>query len=269
MFINLVSRWPLVIIVLATCFVTSPLLLRAADLYAILIGDCLTEDIREASNLDLTNMFAEIDKIAQSGGYQLHVKTLNCQRPCARKVVRALKALHPTEDDVVIFYYSGHGYRTSASNQWPNLSFAIERVGLSFSDVIQVISEKKAGFSLILADCCNWPIPRDNAPSEIKIKSVQAILDEGVRRNYCRLFGELKGVVAIASSRAGQPSYCTADGSFYSMCFVKALQKSVSADQISDWNEILRFAARELQGMLQPFSLAQDPVLSLKIQPRK
>lgn len=82
-------------------------------------------------------------------------------------VERALNKLRPTKNDMVIFYYSGHGFH---NKKMPDKIFPffdlrdpakplffneLETQTLNVQDIYETITKKGARFNLVLSDCCN------------------------------------------------------------------------------------------------------------------
>jgi len=73
--------------------------------------------------------------------------------------------LKPAPDDIVVFYYTGHGFRYSLDiSQYPRMSFRINGAGilaqnnLAVEDVYNRILKKGARVNIVLTDCCNEDI---------------------------------------------------------------------------------------------------------------
>lgn len=242
--------------------------LAAADFHAILIGDCYSKDIRQASKVDLEMMEKEVKAIARSGKFNLNMTVFHYEKPIASEILKAIKNLNPVKNDLVLFYFSGHGYRTSSSgtSPWPNLDFPIENCGIELKDIINILKEKNAALSIIIADCCNWKVPEQAAPPILKGQLSNMKFSKYKINNYRKLFCKTNGIIATVSAKAGQPSYCTSAGSFYTFSFLNALQQVLEREEAQvSWSAIFDYAYQEMGMRLQRHNLRQDPVVYRKI----
>ena len=81
-----------------------------------------------------------------------------------------LTSEQPTTDDIVVFYYSGHGFRDSTDgSKYPRMWLKtsddkdVETNNLQLEEVYNRIVKTGAGVNLVLADCCNTTNAGDNA----------------------------------------------------------------------------------------------------------
>ncbi len=245
------------------CLIYSFHQLGAADFHVILVGDALSMDILQATKSDVEKIKNEVQIIAKSGNYKLKLTVFYDKKPIAADVLQAIKNLQPKPDDLVLFYFSGHGYRTplNGDDPWPNLDFPFEHKGICFKGIIELIKEKKAGLSIILADCCNWKIPQQTAPPILK-SHPSFVTSKQKRLNYRSLFCATSGVIAIASARAGKPSYCTIQGSFYTNSFLTSLQEVVGRQKSEvNWSAVFDGAYGEMKTVLDRYNLEQEAVV--------
>lgn len=252
-------------------FACSFLSVEAADFHVILVGDALSTDIFHATKSDIKKIRNEVRTIAKGGKYKLKLTVFYKKKPMAADVLQAIKDLQPNENDLVLFYFSGHGYRTPANGDdpWPNLDFPFENKGICLKGIIDLIKEKNAGLSLILADCCNWKISQQGSPLILKGPGSEpgVISARQKRINYRSLFCGTHGVIAIASARAGKPSYCTIQGSFYTNAFLASLQEVITYDKSQvNWSLVFDGAQEKMKAILDRYQLEQSAVVFTNIQ---
>lgn len=242
----------------------TPQTLCAAELYAFFVGDFHSLDIQQASRTDLKNMHEEAQRIAKYGNYKLKASFYAEEKKTGSKLLKALKKLAPQKEDMVLFYFSGHGYRPSKGykNAWPYLDFPSEKHGMSYNDVINHIANLNPGFTLLIADCCNWTIPYGlGNPPLLKGCIPKSASEKQVKKNYKKLFCDSKGVIAIAGAQAGQASYCKSYGSFYTLSFLTGLHEVIQRQTDVSWQSILSIAENNLTDRLLPYNLKQTPVV--------
>jgi hypothetical protein len=133
----------------------------------------------------------DVAALLRSAGYS--VTTLARQSDAAHDPVRSsvIKSLHGIcaeagPDDLVLFYFSGHGY-TKESEDYLQLQDAELRV----SALIDAVATSRARQHVLILDACRTP--RDKGPTE------RELLLENLRSS--------EGVAALASSARGLPSW--------------------------------------------------------------
>ncbi len=85
-------------------------------------------------------------------------------------VEKALDELKPAPNDIIVFYYSGHGFRKPKDGRQfpymdlrPKVDDTYMVNSLNVEDVYTSIRKKGARFNLVLTDCCNTNVESINA----------------------------------------------------------------------------------------------------------
>lgn len=151
-------------------------------------------------------------------------------------VLNKLKKLKPQRNDIVVFYYSGHGFRTKQkTGKYPMLDLRSTvkqdylKESLTVDTVLQLIKAKGARMNLILSDCCNWdpekPLPFVNADPQVR--AVNAVWDADKSR---ALFLNPKriSIIGIAADVNQLAVSNKKYGSFFFMYFRDALATEIS-----------------------------------------
>lgn len=224
--------------------------LYAKTLHAILVADTV-HDIRFASMTDLARWHKEINVIAKHTNMALKEKVFRDCEFRSNHLASYLKNLQVAPDDTVVFYFSGHGYRTEdKKTRWPFLTFELYKPGLDLQWIVDTIREKKPKFALVLADCCNNYVERDynNAGRDIRVDLRNWM---PCYEGYERLFSDAKGCVVIASSSEGQFSYGSVHGGLYTQCFFTSLNHEI-ASQSPSWKQLLQRAYNYISRVQNP-----------------
>jgi hypothetical protein len=228
--------------------------LEAASLHAIIVADTTDESIGDSTAVDLSKVKRQISTIARHTDLQIHEVVLKGFDVKPAALLDALHSLEFEEDDVVVFYYSGHGFRTESKegNPWPNLYFSLVGEGIDLSYVREVLEEKHPRFLLVMADVCNSFVPDDFAPPLI-FKILGDLPDqELVKANYRSLFLETEGTLLISSSTVGEYSWGTLKGGVFTIAFLQNLQAAVKEADHPDWEIILQRSHQDVSEMQHP-----------------
>jgi len=168
----------------------------AANLHAILICDTHAVDLEEGIKQDCRHVQKELNKIAKLTGLTLSMQLIKGKDVNALFLDR-VKTLKTGPDDVVVFYYSGHGTRfKSQKDPWPYFDFEYDDPNaLSLLGVTKELMKTKARLILSIADCCNdfhdeELLPRKLSPCEVQ--------------GYKKLFLEARGIYIASSAKPGE-----------------------------------------------------------------
>ena len=228
--------------------------LEAATLHTLIVCDITAEDISDSVESDFENMQAEVCKIANYTQMDLNLTCLLGVEATPRNVMDAMTGLVIDPDDVVIFYFSGHGYRTysKVENFWPNLFFCSVFKGLDFDWVIKELKNKQPRFVMAIADCCNIYYPEHYAPLLPYDAKVMSKSFKKIQRNYRKLFLEYEGAVLIAGAKEGKQSWSYPWGGIFTNAFLKSLKKEVESSKYPDWQNIVDRAGYKVQEWQTP-----------------
>ena len=191
---------------------------------------------------------------------------------CRTNLESALNNLSCGKDDIVIFYYSGHGGRSPKETKdpfpWMQLVVDPYRTAwnasqyYSLSQVLKRIEAKQPRLSIVLGDLCNSlsnAIPQKDVP-EMKgaTKISKAPCDF-----YKDLFLKVKGSIISSSSRPGETSAAFSDGGAFTICFTEALQIMVSNNMEPDWETLLEGTKIRTSKVTQG---KQNPIYEARLQ---
>ncbi len=250
------------------CAWTAPC--QAATLHAIVICDTLDETIGKGVCRNLNNFHYELERIADYADLELSEEIFSGDDYDAVQIFDYVHALEVESDDVVVYYHSSHGYRTSMMEEcWPALFFGWENQALRLSDVVDVIKQKPQRFALVMADVCNNFVPDEHAP-EFYCKQTDLWdylsgwwdSDDTVKRdNYKHLFRDFHGTIVSCGAQPGQYSWINLyTGSFFTNSVLSSLREC-TRELCTDWESIFSLAVTKTVGLSQsyPGVTRQDP----------
>ncbi len=223
-------------IVLMLCLLPLPASAGPGTLYVILVADT-DSNIGMGVKVDLNNMRDEVNAVIANTGLTKEIMVFAGSEATIDNVVAAVENLWVGSNDVILFYYSGHGKASDRSGtKWPDLTF--DGAALSFGWVVNTLKSKGARFVLGLADSCNnydldsYGARGPKGGFEFSLK----------RANYEKLFLESKGFVFATSSQPGEISCLNSNyGSRFTNDFRQQLYAQLGAD-MPKWDGLQSYA---------------------------
>lgn len=214
-------------------------ILFAKTLHAILVADTV-HDISSVTRPDLRRWQKEVRSITKNTSMILREKIFHGADFNKEKIKNYLKNLKVEKSDSVIFYFSGHGYRTmQKKTQWPFLTFEYYKPGLDVHWIASTIRIKKPQFALIMADCCNNFMENGMFGKETKNILINLKQVPPQVSGYAHLFCNAKGCIVVSSCSQGQFSYGSHFGGLYTQCFFTSLNRELYEKKPS-WKRILQ-----------------------------
>ncbi len=226
---------------------------EGGELIVCIVCDTYAENISEAISQDFDQIRKEAARISKHTGLDLSEWLITGENLRAKTVLKTLRNLYFQPDDIVLFYYSGHGYRTkSKKTPWPNLYFSLDKEGVDFEQVISILQKKQPRLLLAIADCCNNIVEEQYAPPLVK-GDVMPKSNKWVEKNYRKLFLETKGSILIASSGVDELSWCIARGALYTLGLIDSIKRGTESSKGAEWSLILDRAARSVKRFQTPY----------------
>lgn len=231
--------------------------LSSATLHLVLAT--ASEDVELSSAFDKNHkrikaLFRSATNVAGMKFKSYEVKGNNFNKESITSKIQSLNVSQ--ENDIVIFYYSGHGFRyDDQSTQWPQLALTYT-VGIDFSDpansahtynlqdIYNLLEQKNARLTIVIGECCNagagftTPVAPDYpriAPSGFPFN-----------KNSLQSLFSSQGEVMIATAGPSQYSmYYPESGGYFCNSFYKSFMtqtgKGFTGSNMS-WETILHSA---------------------------
>ncbi len=135
---------------------------RQAQLHLIVVANTKDITIGNTCVVDrdrTVKMYHDLAEFLQIG---FDPKVISDNNFSKANVENTVANLNPGPRDIVIFYYSGHGFRDpDNSKQFPRLALinadyqSIVENSVNIEDIYNLIKRKGARFNLVISDCCN------------------------------------------------------------------------------------------------------------------
>lgn len=229
-------------VILASCVLPSK---AANTLHAISFCATEAENIAAGVKLDYENFLMETAILADQLGYDRKMYAFPHEVCTKENLYNVLNQLQCSPDDIVIFYYSGHGGRNpNDRSEFPQM--CLKYTGYQQANFVPVhevqtrLANKNARLTLILSDCCNVA---DNGISAklIEAPSRGATTNEAeVAERMRKLFLNAKGMLTFTGSQVGKPSYGPDEiGGIFSVCFWTALHNVGKGSVTPEWPTVV------------------------------
>lgn len=234
-------------------------------MYLLVVADTLDKEIGSSCSKDMKRVVETFSGLTNFLGIKFFSKTISGNEYSKKNIQTAINNIKPSANDIVIFYYSGHGFRLPEnSRRFPNLklkNFRNDRrnfrdsilwinkdrqdnitYSLNIEDIFNSIKAKKARFNLVLSDCCNNDIFSTNSTGSKPLKTKSSGV-EWNEDNIRALFLNKNPMSILATAaQSGQKASSNNDfGGFFSYFFKTSMENYCSKlKKDGTWDLILQ-----------------------------
>lgn len=220
---------------------------KSTKLYLLVVTNVNDATIGNAVAKDKARCIETFNGLASYLGIKIIVDTVSGKNYSKKSVEQAIQRMRPSSNDIVVFYYSGHGFRkNNDGKQFPWIDLRSKPkdnyllTTMNMEDVFKIIQKKGARFNLVLSDCCNSdveaPVPVGTKPFKTKGSGIQWNEDN------CRTLFLNKSRMSILATAAqnGQKAACNMEfGSFFSFFFKGSMENYCSRLQTNvSWDKV-------------------------------
>ena len=213
---------------------------QGQTLHAIIFGDTKDATIGQSVYEDVQNMTTLMSIISTENNFKIkeHYYWGNdCNKT---NVINVLQNLLCNQQDVVFFYYSGHGTRAiDDKSKFPQMCLGgnYDADFMPMYQADELIAKKNPKLRIVMADCCNNVVPGVSPKSDYG--NGKAIVKSQPTTALKTLFGTTKGSVIVSSSKIGETSAGWAIGGAFTCCFLVELDKMIEGQSPIAWNTLL------------------------------
>jgi len=243
---------------------------KNTKLYLLVVADTLDKEIGPSCSMDMNRAVQTFADLTTYLGIKFLPKTICGKGYSKQNVQAAVNALKPSPNDIVVFYYSGHGFRTPESpRRFPNLklkNFLTLRenfrdsvswikksrqdnvlYSLNIEDIFNSIKKKGARFNLVVSDCCNNDIFSTNAtgtkPGKTKGSGIEWS-EDNIRALF--LNKTPTSILATAASTGQKATSNNNFGGFFSYYFKTCMENYSSKLKTNvTWDLVLQDAQKQ------------------------
>jgi hypothetical protein len=134
---------------------------KTITLHLLVVANTNDPDIGTTCMLDKDKTVKTFSDLSEFMGLKLDIKTIFGDDYNKKNVQDAVAALQPSQKDIVIFYYSGHGFSKNDNYLYPYLELrsksfqSLDDNSLNIEDIYNSLKQKGAKVTLVFSDCCN------------------------------------------------------------------------------------------------------------------
>jgi hypothetical protein len=222
---------------------------QPVKIHLILVANTLISDIGTSTMVDLNNMVSEVTGISEVLGVEMNKILFTDKQFTKKNVENFMFGFKPGLNDVVIFMYSGHGYRYSnQTEKYPQLDMRYseyqpmdDAATMNLKQVFDELIKKGARLNIVLGDCCNSDVGFSKSVGSSFMNSRSSV-DPDLNK-LKQLFFQTDGDIIAAGASKGEYSWCTMNnGGFFTASFIAALREEISkfkTDDAPDWGDVM------------------------------
>lgn len=223
---------------------------KKTQLHLVLVANTNDLTIGKTCAVDKETTYKTFSEIAEFLGIGFNSAVISGDDFSKANVEKAINNLRPGANDIVVFYYSGHGFSNLQDNYtFPYLDLRDKRsqpyggaFTLNMEAVYQKIKSKGARLNLVLSDCCNNdPSQTNNITSEAPSTRTSSL---GWDKNKCLALFMNPGRTSLLMTAAQKGELSAGnvhDGGFFTFNFRESMEKSMALyDKSKDvsWNTV-------------------------------
>lgn len=225
--------------------------LCAGSLKVVLAGDTdsnLTDQIEK----DIQLLTTQSQKLSRHLNRPLELKVLKGSRASKQQFIAIVQNLDVQPDDILIVFYSGHGFRDKfKKSPYPYMFFTQTKESLDTDDMLNVVYQKKAQFAILMVDACNLPFAHLDEPDEGKEIYDNFNTYGDITCNLRPLFESGRGVLVIASCSPGEVAWASRAGGYFTQAFLDSIYTN-NCSSCSNWNIWIRNLQAKTESIQHP-----------------
>jgi hypothetical protein len=206
-------------------------------LFLVIVTDTMDASVGTYCSHDLYRMKETFKNLTDYLGIKFIPQVIAGPDYSKANTEKAIANLNPAPADIVVFYYSGHGFRLADKHQFPFIKLKtlhkdrqdVLNNSLNIEDVFTTLRKKNARLTLVLSDCCNSDIETVNIKGTPPGKTKSSGVDwseDNIRNLFLNRarFSVLATAADNGQSAAGNDNF----GGFFSYFFKTSLENHCS-----------------------------------------
>jgi GH25 family lysozyme M1 (1,4-beta-N-acetylmuramidase) len=199
----------------------------AQTVHAILVADTLDPTIKAGVAENEANIASFLENVKSLTGLNIATTEVDGTNFTCKSIIDAVNGLTVSSDDVVFFYYAGHGFRRDSSQtQFPEFFCGGPRDPTeTLSQAVEQIKAKQPRLIIAIADACNKFTEPPPAAAAAPVPGVDR------KGALLQLFKAYRGTLIMSGAIPGQYSwYMTAGaslGGFFTNQLLVAINQNI------------------------------------------
>lgn len=235
--------------------------MRGQYLHTIIFADTNDKNIGSSVLQDYYSISVEANTIAAATGMQMKSYYFKGDQCSNQNLRTLLDQLRTSKDDVILFYYTGHGARsTQDTSEFPQMCLGshYDSDFYPLEKVKKQLDSQPARLKIVIGDCCNSFHPLVTA-KDYETKNVTVLSKEPVNV-YNNLFTNNQGYLITSGSRKGETSAGYPDGGAFTNSLLGVLKNVAAQGTSATWEDIMS------QTQQKTYARAQHtPVYTIKV----
>lgn len=219
--------------------------------HAILAVDIFAEDIQWSTIQDLAHVKKSVYSIAHQLGLKPDIQVIKAADCSVHNIKKALRSVVGYKDDIIMFYYSGHGNKDPQNHPWPVMypSQSVYGRGLLGASVVKYFKHHPHRLALVWMDCCNKHI--SPGPYASITKEPLVIGQNEHLPGLRHLFLESRGLVVGSGANHGEASIGLTDGGVFTNALLSGLKIKCNNESVT-WGDIFSYVSSYCPEHAQP-----------------
>lgn len=185
----------------------------------------------------------------------------------------AVESLQCEEDDIVVFYYIGHGARSQHDNsKYPQMCLAqnYEDKFVPLQWVSETLKSKKTRLNVVIGMCCNSyaQISAKSSPT-FSVNYGKAYMSDNQITNIQKLFLGNRGNIIVTSSKPGQTSGACPSPlgmtDYFTYNFIAYFYEMIAEQSVSTWSKYLNNVQEIVDVVSSSDGRQQTPIFDIDI----
>lgn len=216
-----------------------------SKIHLMIVANSEVADIGATCKIDMANMLNEVQGIGQALGLPVQQYLVTGADYSKLGVEQMLKSLKPNAEDVVIFLYTGHGFRFhDQRDQYPNMAMVTSDYQdatanyIAVSDIYNAIVKKGARLNIVLSDCCNADLGERRPLNSTTLGSRG---NNNFSLDRLKTLFSARGSIISTAAGPGEVSWCDGAGGMFTLSFIQSLRQEISATNGKEvsWEHII------------------------------
>lgn len=219
----------------------------------LVVANTNDKSIGASCRLDMLRMQETFTDITEYLGIGFSIDTIAGDRFNKKNVIGAVEQLRGSPADILVFYYSGHGFRKPTDKRkFPYLELRgrgekdYMTNSMNIEDVYKMLlGNTKARLKLVISDCCNAEITATNTEGT-PVSGKKSSGFDWEENNIKQLFFNSRKAILVTSADMGQLAAGNKRfGGFFSYFFKSSLENHFSILKKNvTWDQVLQEAKK-------------------------